>query len=109
MKVSPKATVRNWCRRRVQVAFVEALREHGYDRHGRAVGGGNGVPCPPEGLLGTLDIHVNANVIPESYLSVREEAERILDGVIKKVNDRNNHLSNLAHLGRGGVRKILQR
>lgn len=109
LKVSPKATVRNWCRRRMQVAFVEALREHGYDRHGRAVGDGNRVPCPPEGLVGTLDIHVNANVIPESYLSVREEASRILDGVVKKVNDRTKHPSNLAYIGRGSAWKALQR
>jgi hypothetical protein len=100
--LSKSSVVRNSCRKRLRKAFVDALRERGFDERGKLVEfealekhlgslggwmrGGEDVHIA---LTGSLRFHVAGPLITAKYKEVKEESgmviEALLEGVKKEV------------------------
>ena len=65
-----KKVVRSYCARKLRHAFVESLKEHGYDRHGWDLRGKK-----YGGLFGTLEMHSVKEMITAPFARVKEDTD----------------------------------
>ncbi len=87
--VSPKRCVRNWCCRRIRVAFRDALRERGYDSEGRPAHSGDGRQNF-QVLRGYLRIQPKIKTITAKYVDIQHECRTVLKEVIKMCSYRHS-------------------
>ncbi|KAJ4340587.1 hypothetical protein N0V95_007462 [Ascochyta clinopodiicola] len=95
--ISKSGCVRTWARRRLRQAFVEELKQRGYDETGKlvdssamqdrrdvmnVVGLGRSVD-----LSGSLRMHGVAPLIPAKFEAVKEEVRGIVDALVQSAVD----------------------
>ncbi|GAM89626.1 hypothetical protein ANO11243_076650 [Dothideomycetidae sp. 11243] len=81
--VSRSSCVRNWARRRVQSAFKAALRERGWDEHGRVLDQSREFAAVGD-LKGWVRINVDQPVVESTFADVKARAAKALQLVIQK-------------------------
>lgn len=67
------------------MAFVKALEDCGYDRHGEPLSGQH-LDTRTNSLHGSLDIYVDPNLIIQGFSAVQLEASQILSEVLKAID-----------------------
>jgi hypothetical protein len=81
--VAAKAAVRNWCVRRIQRAFTTALKDHGYDSHGRPVAAGPQYRRP---LYGGAVITTDKAIVTMPYKDVCNVAYRAVVALQRNIS-----------------------
>lgn len=84
--LSEKVVVRNWCYRRVKIAFRESLRKNGFDEKGRKIvpdPTGKGKPTTTVGQTGTLIFDVYPEVKRASLETIQKKTDEALDILLR--------------------------
>ncbi|KAF2689309.1 hypothetical protein K458DRAFT_413607 [Lentithecium fluviatile CBS 122367] len=96
LDLSKSSVVRNVCRKRLRKAFIEALKERGFDEHGKLVEAdvlekhlgsmgrwlrGRQDVC----LTGSVRLHVQAPLIPAKYKDVKMESGMVIEALIEGI------------------------
>lgn len=76
--IKVKATLRNRCRRRFIEALRGALKEAGYDWHGRVLREIEGGNSRGTGLRGTLEVQGSISLLDADWGLVKEEASKMV-------------------------------
>ncbi|KAI9805000.1 MAG: hypothetical protein M1833_006303 [Piccolia ochrophora] len=81
-----KKVVRSWGQRRLRVAFVEALRERGFNGAGhRVVHGEEGVgrgDRTEQGLVGTANLILLKDIVTAEHETVKRQAQLVVDKIV---------------------------
>ena len=90
-----KRVLRSWCARRVQIAFREALRQHGFDNEGRRlVLDPQGTLLRKEaGLQGSLDIRLDRSLIQEKSDEILRQAGCVIKALAHLSSTKNQRNS----------------
>lgn len=95
--LAKSSVVRNTCRKRLRKAFADALRERGFDEHGRLVEIGalerhlgkseTWVKGQKKdiALTGSLRFHVMGPLIPAKYVDMKNETGMVLEALLEGV------------------------
>ncbi|KAL1952556.1 hypothetical protein VTO42DRAFT_4814 [Malbranchea cinnamomea] len=76
-----KRVIRSWCARRLRHAFRQALKQRGFDKDGKLLMfdvEGN-VTEKKKGLVGTLDIRMNVELLTAKYADIVQQAGLLVD------------------------------
>ena len=76
--IKAKNTLRSRCRRRFIEALRGALKEAGYDWHGRVLREIDGGNSRGTGLIGTLDVQGSISLLDADWGLVKEEASKMV-------------------------------
>lgn len=84
-----KSVVRSWCKRRVRVAFIHALKARGYDREGRVIGrveeaSHTAAAVPSAPLTGTAEIAILPACIKTDFATLRRDVDIMVDCILAK-------------------------
>lgn len=80
--LNKKKVVRTWASRRVKEALIAELRNHGWDREGRALDT-EAVGQSEKSLKGTLNVLLSDAAITAPYSSIVDQCRRALDKVFE--------------------------
>lgn len=99
---SKSSVVRSWCRRRLRNAFIEVLKDRGFDEFGRRVdavaltdqhkASGHILECKQaSSLTGSVRLHVKPTLVAAKYADVREEAAAVVDILVEGIKTNSSH------------------
>lgn len=110
LELSKSSVVRSWCRRRLRNAFLEGLKDRGFDEFGRLVDldilirkheGFDPMLARDKEfqLRGSVKLHITPALVTTKYVDVRKETNGLLDILIEgaKVDLRSSHRSTPEH------------
>ena len=86
LKVSQKATVRSWTKRRIAFALFEALKARGFDREGRVLADQNDVneTATQPGLKGSLKVVINSEAVTRQWSDIQGDVGKLVESLCQK-------------------------
>ncbi|RAK96906.1 uncharacterized protein BO80DRAFT_312979, partial [Aspergillus ibericus CBS 121593] len=86
MSTKMKRVVRSWCSRRARMAFQLALKEHGYDTHGRRTGEKSlDAGKEQKDLKGRVELVLHADIIRAQFEDLQKEMNAGVDALIDRM------------------------
>lgn len=102
-----KHAPRSWCSRRTRVAFMNALKERGFDRMGRRIRDARDSEHKRD-LSGTLSISINKHCVDQDFGTVQRDIRELLDTLLQRLENRSDEFERLktvkaakAHIKKG--------
>lgn len=86
LKVSQKATVRSWTKRRIASALFRALRARGYDSAGRALTDQEDVEeaASQPGLKGSLKVVIKSEAVKRPWPDIQADVEVLVESLCQQ-------------------------